>query len=132
MMEEVQSAFKEMLDVSTDIDKAVLFSPDGVLASNIPEEAQPAAVAQAEELLRLGRLRAEEMGSQALTQLVVETSTGYVFLARESVANGMSIMATGKKGSRVGLVLYDLRTCMRDAREALTTGTDDSQGAEEA
>ncbi len=130
-MEEVQSAFKEMLDVSTDIDKAVLFSPDGVLASNIPEEAQPAAVAQAEELLRLGRLRAEEMGSQALTQLVVETSTGYVFLARESVADGMSIMATGKKGSRVGLVLYDLRTCMRDAREALTTGTEDSQGAEE-
>ena len=130
-MEEVQSAFKEMLDVSTDIDKAVLFSSAGILASNIPEETQATAVAQAEELLRLGQLRAQEMGPQPLTQLVVETPAGYVFLARESAAEGMIVMATGKRGSRVGLVLYDLRTCMRDVREATSTEAGDTQGKEE-
>jgi len=131
MMEEVQSAFEEMLDISTDIDKAVLFSSVGILASNMPEETQSTAVAQAEELLRLGQLRAQEMGSQPLTQLVIDTPAGYVFLARENATDGMTIMATGKRGSRVGLVLYDLRTCMRDAREAMTTEADDAQGTEE-
>jgi len=119
MREEVQSAFAEMLDVSTDIDKAVLFGPDGVLASNMTEEAQRVAVAQAGEIVRLGEARAAEMGSQPFTQLVVETPSGFVFFARELAAHGMGILATGKKGSRVGLVLYDLRTCMRDAREAM-------------
>jgi hypothetical protein len=72
------------------------------------------------------------MGSQPFTQLVVETPAGYVFLARETAADGMTIMATGKKGSRVGLILYDLRTCMRDAREAMSAEASGDQGTEEA
>lgn len=131
MKQEVQGAFAEMLDISTDIDKAVLFSPAGILASNMSEETQASAVTQAEELTRLGQSRAEDMGSQPLTQLVVETPEGYVFLARETAEDGMTILATGKKGSRVGLILYDLRTCMRDAREAMSDETSEDQGPEE-
>jgi predicted regulator of Ras-like GTPase activity (Roadblock/LC7/MglB family) len=85
------------------------------------EEAQTVAVAQADEIVQLGEARAAEMGSQPFTQLVVEGPSGYVFFARELAADGMSMLATGKKGSRVGLVLYDLRTCMRDARDAMGT-----------
>ncbi len=132
MNEGVQGAFAEMLDVSTDIDKAVLFSPAGILASNMPEETQAAAKAQAEELTRLGQAQGAAMGSQPFTQLVVETPEGYVFLAREGAADGMTIMATGKKGSRVGLVLYDLRTCMRDARETMKAEAPEEQVTEEA
>ncbi len=102
MKQEVEAAFTEMLDISSDIDKAVLFGPGEILASNMPAEAQQAAVGQAEELSRLGELRATEMGSQPLTQLVVETSAGLVFLARETTADGMTVLATGRKGSRVG------------------------------
>ena len=118
MEQEVQAAFAEMLDISTDIDRAVLFGPDGVLASNMAAEAQTVAIAQAAEIIRLGEARVSEMGSQPFTQLVVETPGGHVFFAREIRPDAMAILATGKKGSRVGLVLYDLRTCMRDAREA--------------
>jgi predicted regulator of Ras-like GTPase activity (Roadblock/LC7/MglB family) len=132
MKEEVQAAFSEMLDISTDIDKAVLFSPEEILASNMAAEAQDAAVAQAQELIRLGDLRATEMGSQPLTQLVVEASSGMVFLARETVEGGTAILATGRKSSRVGLVLYDLKTCLRDAREALSPDSTEVQGSEEA
>ncbi len=132
MKEEVQAAFSEMLDISTDIDKAVLFGPGEILASNMAPEAQEAAVAQAEELIRLGDLRATEMGSQPLTQLVVETSAGMVFLARETAQEGMAILATGRKSSRVGLVLYDLKTCLRDAREALSSESTEVKGSEEA
>jgi predicted regulator of Ras-like GTPase activity (Roadblock/LC7/MglB family) len=132
MNEGVQGAFAEMLDVSTDIDKALLFSPAGILASNMPEETQATARAQAEELTRLGQAQGAAMGSQPFTQLVVETPGGYVFLARESYADGMTIVATGKKGSRIGLALYDLRTCMRDVRETMKAKAPEEQGTEEA
>ena len=118
MKQEIEAAFAEMLDISTDIDKAVVFGPDGVIASNMGEPAQSATVEQAKELVQLGQQSAEKMGSQPLTQLVVDASAGLVFLVRELAADGMTAVATGKKGSRVGLALYDLKTCLRDAREA--------------
>ena len=124
--EDVQSAFEEMMDISTDIDKAVIFGPAGILATNMSDTAAKAATDQAQELVRLGELRAGEMGSQPFTQLVVETAAGYVFLARELGAQGMTMLATGKKGSRVGLALYDLKTCLRDARGA--TSADEPKG----
>jgi predicted regulator of Ras-like GTPase activity (Roadblock/LC7/MglB family) len=128
MKTEVEAAFTEMLDISKDIDKAVLFAPGEVLASNVAPGAEAAAVAQAEELVALGEERACDMGSQPLTQLVVETPAGFVFLARDTDPAGMTILVTGKKNSRVGLVLYDLKTCLRDAREAL--GAAGAQAAE--
>ncbi len=131
MKTEVQAAFNEMLDISKDIDKAILFAPDEVLASNFPSEYEAVAVTQAQKLAVLGDTRAQEMGSQPLTQLVVETSAGFVFFAREVGAGDMAIMATGAKGSRVGLVLYDLKTCLRDAREALTAAGSEGQEREE-
>ena len=76
MKTEVEAAFTEMLDISKDIDKAVLFAPGEVLASNFAPGAEAAAVAQAEELVALGEERACDMGSQPLTQLVVETPCG--------------------------------------------------------
>jgi len=118
MKKEVEAAFEEMMDISTDIDKAVIFSSSGVLASNMDEAAGKAAIDQAKELIRLAELRAAEMGSQSFTQLVVDTGAGFVFLARELGESPMTMLATGKKGSRVGLALYDLKTCLRDARGA--------------
>ena len=118
MKKEVEAAFEEMMDISTDIDMAVIFSSSGVLASNMEEAAGKAAIDQAKELIRLAELRAAEMGSQSFTQLVVDTGAGFVFLARELGEKPMTMLATGKKGSRVGLALYDLKTCLRDARGA--------------
>jgi predicted regulator of Ras-like GTPase activity (Roadblock/LC7/MglB family) len=127
----VETAFKEMLDISSDIDKALLFAPEGVLASNMGAEAQSAAVAQAQELVRLAAMRAADMGSQPMTQMVIETAAGFVFLVREAQAEGLVILATGKRGSRVGLALYDLKTCVRDAREGVNNaGVEATEGEE--
>ncbi len=123
MKEEVQAAFEEMMDISTDIDKAVIFSGDGVLVSNMAHEVQEKAAGQARELVRLAEARAAEMGSQPFTQLAIDTGAGYVFVSRESGDAGLTVMATGKKGSRVGLVLYDLKTCLRDAISASSANT---------
>ncbi len=65
----------------------------------------------------LGATRAADMGSSPLTQLVVESGTGSVFLVREAREDGLAVLATGKKDSRIGLVFYDMKTCIRDAQE---------------
>ena len=70
--------------------------------------------------------------AQTRVELVVETSAGMVFLAREAAPDGMAVLATGRKNSRVGLGLYDLKTCLRDAREALSPENVDVQSSEEA
>lgn len=116
----VQTAFQEMLDISTDIQKALLFTPGSVLASNIEPEMQGAALAQAQELIRQGEFKSAEAGRQPVTQLVIETPSGLVLLVKEADAAGMVILATGKKNSRIGLALYDLKTCIRDARMAMS------------
>lgn len=118
MYEGAEKAFKEMLDISTDIDKAILYVGDTVLASNFPESLNAFMMAKGSELASLGDARAAEMGSGPLTQLVVDAGyEGMVFFARETQPDGLSILATGKRDSRIGLVFYDLKTCMRDARE---------------
>jgi predicted regulator of Ras-like GTPase activity (Roadblock/LC7/MglB family) len=116
----VETAFNEMIDISTDIQKALLYGPEGVLFSNMDEGTRTAAVAQAQELVRQGELKAADMGSQPMTQMVVKMQNGMVFLVKEPEAGGIGILATGKKDSRIGLALYDLKTCLKDARAALS------------
>ncbi|MCZ7662211.1 MAG: hypothetical protein M5U22_04380 [Thermoleophilia bacterium] len=117
MKDQAEKAFKEMLDISTDIDKAILFRGDEVIVSNFPESLKATMVGKAGELAALGAARATDMGSSPLTQLVAETSGGSVFLVREAAEGGLSLLATGKKDSRIGLVFYDMKTCIRDAQE---------------
>ncbi len=117
MKEQAEKALKEMLDISTDIHRAMLISGDQVLASNFPESLHPAMLAKAGELASLGAQRAADMGSSPLTQLVVESGGGTVFLVREAQDAGLAVLATCKKDSRIGLVFYDMKTCIRDAQE---------------
>jgi predicted regulator of Ras-like GTPase activity (Roadblock/LC7/MglB family) len=130
MKVEAEKAFKEMLDISTDIDKALLAQGDQALASNFSSELEDQMLLWAAELSTLGGQRAQDMGSLPLTQLVVEAAAGTVFLVREAAADGLYVLATGKRASRIGLVLYDMKTCIRDARE-LASASASAPAAEE-
>jgi hypothetical protein len=47
----------------------------------------------------------------------------------------MGVLATGKKDSRVGLVFYDMKTCIRDAQETedlFTAPAEESAGTQQA
>jgi hypothetical protein len=116
MKERAEDAFKEMLEISTDLDKAVLYTGDSVVVSNFAESLQATMVAKAKQLEALGAQRGDA-GSAPLTQLMVETGGGIVFLVREAAPGGLAILATGVKESRIGLVFYDMKTCIRDAKE---------------
>jgi len=121
--EQAEKAFAEMLEISTDMDKAVLFAGDEVVVSNFPESLQGTMVKKAHELAKAGAARAADMGSAPLTQLVAESGGGMVFLVQEPESAGMGILATAKKDSRIGLVFYDMKTCIRDAQEIDETGS---------
>ena len=118
MSEQAEKALQEMLEISTDVDKAILFSGSEVIASNLSEGLQPALLAKAQELLAAGAKRAESMESGPLTQMVIESTGGTVFLVQDPQSPGVGVLATGKRGSRIGLVFYDMRTCLRDAGSA--------------
>lgn len=117
MKERAEKAFKEMLEISTDVDKAVLFMGDEVVVSNFSESLQPTMVRKARELSAAGAASAANMGSAPLTQLVIESPAGTVFLVQEAKDGGMGMLATAKKDSRIGLVFYDMKTCIRDTQE---------------
>lgn len=117
MKEQAEKAFKEMLEISTDVDKAILFLGDEAIVSNFSEGLQETMVKKAKELSTAGATRAADMGSAPLTQLVIESAAGTVFLVREPRDGGMGMLATAKKDSRIGLVFYDMKTCIRDAQE---------------
>jgi predicted regulator of Ras-like GTPase activity (Roadblock/LC7/MglB family) len=121
MKEQAEKAFQEMMDISTDLDKAVLFAGDEVVVTNFPPSLQAAMVAKAKELAALGNQRATDMKAAPLTQLVAESGGGSVFLVMEAKEGGMGILATGKRDSRIGLVFYDMKTCVRDAQEDAET-----------
>jgi predicted regulator of Ras-like GTPase activity (Roadblock/LC7/MglB family) len=130
MKDQAQDAFKEMLEISTDLDKAVLYSGDTVVVSNFPESLQATMVAKAKELEALGAQQGSDMGPAPLTQLMVETGGGMVFLVREAAADGgLALLATGVSDSRIGLVFYDMKTCMRDARGPAAAGDEEVEPA---
>jgi len=81
-------------------------------------------LAKAGELAGLGAKRAADMESSPLTQLVIESGGGTVFLVREADEAGIVVLATAKKDSRIGLVFYDMKTCIRDAQEEPEADTD--------
>jgi predicted regulator of Ras-like GTPase activity (Roadblock/LC7/MglB family) len=113
--EQADKAFQEMLEISTDIDKAVLFSGSDVVASNLSEGLRAAVVKKAKELSAAGAKRAVSMEAGPLTQMVIESSGGTVFLVQDAQNSDVGVLATGKSGSRIGLVFYDMRTLLRDA-----------------
>ncbi|GAB4242214.1 MAG: hypothetical protein Kow00129_00540 [Thermoleophilia bacterium] len=117
MKEQAEKAFQEMMDISTDLDKAVLFKGDTVLASNFPEAQQAYMIEKAKDLAALGDQQSKQAGSSQLSQLMVETAGGSVFLVLETGDEPMGVLATAKKDSRIGLVFYDMKTCIRDAQE---------------
>ena len=129
MKERAEDAFKEMLEISTDLDKAVLYSGDAVIVSNFPESLQATMVAKARELAALGAQHGSDMGAAPLTQLMVETDGGMVFLVREADAGGLALLATGVRDSRIGLVFYDMKTCMRDSRGPATADEEEVEPA---
>jgi predicted regulator of Ras-like GTPase activity (Roadblock/LC7/MglB family) len=105
-------ALAHLTHISSQIEAAVLFDEQGAVAgSTLDDGAQvEALVRSANELLE----SAAEAGSteRTLTQLEVATDVGSVLVVRDGTRR---IVATTRPDPTVGLVFYDLKSCLRES-----------------
>jgi predicted regulator of Ras-like GTPase activity (Roadblock/LC7/MglB family) len=104
-------ALADLTEISSQIQAAVLFDESGaVAASTLDSEERSRELAEAAaELLRTAEgLRTG--GDGELTQLEAATVDGSVFVVRQGARR---IVATTRSEPTVGLVFYDLKSCLR-------------------
>jgi predicted regulator of Ras-like GTPase activity (Roadblock/LC7/MglB family) len=105
-------ALADLTEISSQIDAAVLFDASGeVEASTLAGDDAARAFARgaAELLERAGSFRSS---AAEVTQLEVSTQDGSVFVVRDGAHR---IAATTAPEPTVGLVFYDLKSCLRNA-----------------
>ncbi len=106
-------ALADLTEISSQIESAVAFDRDGtVLASTVDDDRAGRLASTALDLLRA----AEEHGADGkeLAQLDVALQDGSVFVVREGER---LIAATTAPEPTVGLVFYDLKSCLRGMGE---------------
>jgi predicted regulator of Ras-like GTPase activity (Roadblock/LC7/MglB family) len=111
------SALADLIEISSQVEAAVLLSTDGsVIASTIADEPRANALAAAARRLFDAAEEGEREGPGArpLTQLEAATLDGSVFVVRDGER---LIAAVTAAEPTVGLVFYDLKTCLRQTQD---------------
>jgi predicted regulator of Ras-like GTPase activity (Roadblock/LC7/MglB family) len=104
-------ALADLTEISSQIEAAVLFDADGgVEGSTLTDESASRALVGAACSLLEGATRFRTGGS--VTQLEASTHEGSVFVVSEG---SRLIAATTGPDPTVGLVFYDLKSCLRGA-----------------
>ncbi|MFL5921008.1 MAG: hypothetical protein ACJ75Q_06055 [Gaiellaceae bacterium] len=100
-------ALAHLTEISTQIQAAVVFDREGTVLGSIVDDDRAGRLA--EKALELFRA-AEERSEQELVQLDAALADGTVFVVRD--ADRLVAATTGPEPT-VGLVFYDLKTCLR-------------------
>jgi len=109
---------EELSEISSQISAAVLMRDDGAV------EAATVAPSRADALARAARRLLETAGEgRELTQLEAAVAGGSVFVVREGPR---TLAATTGPQPTVGLVFYDLKSCLR----TITAGELEAQQAD--
>src|SRR5207244_2524803 len=103
-------ALSDLTEISSQIEAAVVLDEDGsALASTLDESRSSELARTAQELLAaVGRVSGN--GDKELAQLEIATTDGSVFVVRDEHRTIAAI--TGPEPT-VGLVFYDLKSCLR-------------------
>lgn len=104
-------ALADLTEISSQIEAAVLLGPEGeLIGSTLQDEERSQRIARAawELLERAEQARAD--GREPLAQLEAATLEGSVFVVRDGER---AIAATTSPDPTVGLVFYDLKSCLR-------------------
>ncbi|HET8528896.1 MAG TPA: hypothetical protein VFL60_08295 [Gaiellaceae bacterium] len=109
---DVQQALADLTEISSQIEAAVLFGSGGaVQGTTLADEAAAKALADAAASL-LEQADALRTGEAGVTQLEAATADGCLFVVRDG---DRRIAATTVAEPTVGLVFYDLKSCLRDS-----------------
>jgi predicted regulator of Ras-like GTPase activity (Roadblock/LC7/MglB family) len=110
-----QQALADLTEISSQIRSAVLFDGSGdVLASTLDDEARAKELADAAGRLLEAAEQVRAGGEQPMTQLEAATREGSVFVVLDGLRR---LAATTAPEPTVGLVFYDLKSCLRQLDE---------------
>ncbi len=105
-------ALADLTEISSQIEAAVLFGEDGeIQASTLADEDASRALVEAAAELLAGAA-AFRSGGGEVTQLEASTHEGSVFVVADGARR---IVATTGPDPTVGLVFYDLKSCLRNS-----------------
>jgi predicted regulator of Ras-like GTPase activity (Roadblock/LC7/MglB family) len=110
-------ALADLTEISTQIETAVVFDREGtVVASTVDDEKAGRLAGSALELLRVAAEHGAKPDAEVeeLAQLDVALHDGSVFVVRDE---DRLIAATTTPEPTVGLVFYDLKSCLRGLGE---------------
>jgi predicted regulator of Ras-like GTPase activity (Roadblock/LC7/MglB family) len=110
-------AIADLTEISSQIETVVVTDAGGsILGSSLADDARARRVADgAARLLEQAAAAAPAGEGAELAQLEAATPEGSVFVVREG---GRTIAATTSPEPTVGLVFYDLKSCLRALDEA--------------
>jgi predicted regulator of Ras-like GTPase activity (Roadblock/LC7/MglB family) len=108
-------ALADLTEISSQIEHAVIFREDTVEAATLEGERGGELARLARELIVAGECVRRAETSGGLTQLHVASARGSVFVVRRG---GQAIAATTRAAPPAGLVLHDLRACLRSLDDA--------------
>jgi predicted regulator of Ras-like GTPase activity (Roadblock/LC7/MglB family) len=112
MAMDAAQALADLTEISSQIEAAVLFDEGGAIeGSTLADEAAAQALARAAAELLEGAAAFRSNGGD-VTQLEASTHEGSVFVVRDGARR---IAATTVSEPTVGLVFYDLKSCLRGA-----------------
>ena len=112
LVADTAQALADLTEISTQIETAVVFDREGtVIGATVDDERAGRLAGAALELFRA----ADQQREQELVQLDAELEGGSVFVVRDA---DRLIAATTTEHPTVGLVFYDLKSCLRALGEA--------------
>jgi predicted regulator of Ras-like GTPase activity (Roadblock/LC7/MglB family) len=107
-------ALADLTEISSQIEAAVLFDGGGRVQGSTLADEQAAAALAASAARLLEAVDGLAGNGAAVTQLEAATDEGSVFVVRDG---DRRIAATTAPAPTVGLVFYDLKSCLRGAAE---------------
>ena len=111
---DASQALADLTEISSQIEAAVLFDHAGeILGSTLADAAATEELVRAATSLLAGAAEFRS-GEAEVTQLEASTQEGSVFVVRDG---GRDIVATTAADPTVGLVFYDLKSCLRGSEE---------------
>src|SRR5919202_7000957 len=112
---DARQALADLTEISSQIESAVLFDASGtVQASTFEDDSRAQELARAAATLLGAAEEVRGSREEPLTQIEAATRGGSVFVVRDG---DRRIAATTRPEPTVGLVFYDLKSCLRQLDE---------------
>ncbi len=108
----VDEAINDLLSISTDVRHVAVLDAQGEVLAAGPGEAGSGLAGAARRLWELAVARAAAASAAPLEHVVVESAGGAVAVLE---GQGRRIVAATGRQPAVGLLIFDLRTCLSDA-----------------